>query len=426
MSKVNRRVFLGAAAGLAASGSVVRADARKRKHRIGLIGCGGFGLSVTTIAFQAADVEVVALCDVDSAHLAKATGEIEKLQGSAPKGYKDYREMLDAPGLEAVIIATPPQWHALPFIAACEKKLDIYCEKPLAYDVREGRAMVDASKKAGNIVQVGFQRRQGDAVRQAAQYIREGKAGRIIQVDAQIHYTARRPDRTPQEPPATLDWDVWCGPAPKLPYSPAVGHFHWRLEKEYGHGHLVDWGIHLIDGARNILGESTPRRVWAVGGLYELKEHITTPDMLTVHFEFARCPVVWRHRIWGSAEYRPEVNNGLFFFGEKETVFVTDEQWMIISKDKDTPPQVHAAGGREAQKRHVADFFEAVRTRRPPACPVEDGHRSTTTVQLGAIAYETGRPIVWDESSEQILDNPEASRLLRREYRAPWKHPYQG
>jgi predicted dehydrogenase len=425
MSKASRREFLGAAAALGLSAGLGRAQpADRAAHRIGLIGCGWYGLVDIKAAFEAGPVEVLAICDVDSEHLEKTAVEIAKLQDRRPKTFKHYEELLDAPGLETVFIATPPQWHALPFIAACRRGLHIYCEKPLAYDVREGRTMVDAAARAGNVVQVGFQRRQSDAFRAAYEYVREGKAGRIVQVEANIHYNAPRVDRMPQDPPASLDWDLWCGPAPKLPYSPAVAHIHWRLEREYGHGHLVDWGIHLIDGVRVALGESTPKWVTAAGGLYVLGDHITTPDSLTVHFEFERCPVIWRHRMWGSPEYRPEVNNGIFFFCEEQTIFATDARWMIISKERGQEPVVHEVDAGQTQRRHVADFFEAIRTGRKPNCTVEDGHRSTTTVQLAAAAYETNTRIVWDAAREECVENPAANKLLLREYRSPWKHPH--
>jgi predicted dehydrogenase len=321
-----------------------------------------------------------------------------------------------------VIIATPPHWHALMFIDAVEKGLDVYCEKPLAYDIREGEAMVKAAKKSGRIVQIGFQRRQSKAIRQARQYIQEGNIGRIIQAEAQIHYTAGLRDTTPQEPPSSLDWDLWCGPAPKLPYCPQIGHFAWRLEKEYGHGHLVDWGIHLIDATRWVLGETMPRAVQASGGLYYFKDKITTPDILTVHFDFDTCPVIWRHRIWGAQEYRPEVQNGIFFYGEKGTVFATDKKWIIIPKGKDKQPTVNEIGS-DMGPAHMADFLEAVDNRRQPLCTTEEGHYSTATVKLAMIAYETECKITWDRENQKIVGNPEAAKLLQRSYRRPWKHP---
>ena len=192
--------------------------------------------------------------------------------------------------------------------------------------------MVDAVKKSGRVVQIGFQRRQSAAFKAVREHIQAGHAGKIICAEANIHYTAGTKDPTPQEPPSSLDWDLWCGPAPKIPYSPQVGHMNWRLEKTSGHGHLVDWGIHLIDATRWILGETMPRSVQASGGIYFFKDKITTPDVLTAHFDFAKCPVVWRHRMYGAAEYTPEVSNGIFFYGEEATLFVTDTRLVVIPK----------------------------------------------------------------------------------------------
>jgi predicted dehydrogenase len=430
MEQINRRAFLGAAAiGTVAVASYAARAAETsttdRKLKLGLIGAGWYGMVDVEAAFRAGGVEVLAICDVDSDHLKTSADKIEKLQGKPPQLFKLYQDLLNTPGLQAVIIAPPPHWHALPFIAALAKGLDIYCEKPLAYDIREGRAMVDAARQAGRIVQVGFQRRQSAAIRQARQYIQEGKAGRIVQVEAEIHYTAGMKDATPQAPPTSLDWDLWCGPAPKLPYSPQVGHFAWRLEKEIGNGHLVDWGIHLIDATRSILGETTPRSVQAAGGLYYFKDKITTPDILTAHFDFEKCPVTWRHHIWGATEYNPEVANGIFFYGEKETVFVADDKWIVVPRGKEQEKKVTEAKS-DAGTKHMADFLDAVRTRRQPVCPPEDAYMSTTTVQLAMIAYQSGAKIDWDAKSEQIVGNPEAANLLKREYRAPWQHPYRG
>jgi predicted dehydrogenase len=187
----------------------------------------------------------------------------------------------------------------------------------------------------------------------------------------------------------------------------------------------VDWGIHLIDAARSILGEKTPLRVNASGGLYELKGKITTPDTLTVHFEFGQCPLVWRHRIWGSAEWAPEVNNGIFFYGEKETVFVTDNRWVVIPRGKGQDRRETAVQS-DAGTLLMADFLDCVRTRRAPVCRPEDAWWSTTAVQLAMISYRTGNAINWDLQHEQIPDNAKAAALLKRPYRAPYTHPYAG
>ena len=400
----NRREFIGGVALGAAE--LARAVQAGDKIKLGLIGCGWYGMVDLRAAFKAGGVECVALCDIDSEHLETSAAEVEKLQGSRPKLFKRYQELLDTPGMRALIIATPPHWHALPFIEACRRGLDIYEEKPLAYDIREGRAMVEAAKKSkGCVVQIGFQRRNAEAIQQARKYIREGNAGRIVQVDVQIHFSAATPDPTPQAPPPTLDWDLWCGPAPKLPYSPAIGHKSWRLEAAYGNGHLVDWGIHLIDATRTILGEKTPRMVDAAGGIYELKGKITTPDTLTAHFEFDACPVVWRHRIWGAAEFTPELSNGILFYGEKETVFVTDNRWTVIPREKGKDRRVMDAKS-DAGLLHMTDFLDAVRTRRLPACQPEDAFFSTATVQLAMISYRAKNRVVWDPSASRSPATP--------------------
>jgi predicted dehydrogenase len=429
MSSISRRHFLqraalGAAA-LTQSAAVLRGAEPDRKLKFGLIGCGWYGMVDVEAAYKVGGVEVVALCDVDSEHLSQSADQVEKRQGRRPRTFKHHADLLAVEGLDAVIIATPPQWHALQLTDAVGRGLDVYCEKPLAYDIRECRAMADAVKRSGRVVQIGFQRRQSPAFQAVRDYLRTGQAGKIVCAEATINYTAGIKDATPQPPPASLDWDLWCGPAPKIPYSPQVGHVNWRLEKTTGHGHLVDWGIHLIDASRLMLGESAPRTVSAAGGLYALAGRITTPDVLTAHFEFATCPLTWRHRLWGAEEYTPEVSNGVFLYGERETVFVTDDRWVVIPKGKNaerTVNKVEADNG----KLHMAEFLNAVRTRQPPGCSIEEGVRSTTTVKLAMIAYDTGSKITWDAANEQIVGQPAAAALLQREYRAPWKHPHRG
>ena len=433
MKSFNRREFLGAAALGAAALSPFRslavdapasapAAAPGRKLKLGLLGCGWYGMVDVKAAFKAGGVEVVALCDIDSENLEKSAVEVEKLQGSRPKTFKLYEEMLGAPGLEAVIIGTPPHWHALQVIAAVGRGLDVYCEKPLSYEVREGRAMVDAVAKSGRIVQVGFQRRQSPAYQAVRQFINEGNLGRVVQAEAQIFFTAGTLSSAPQLPPAALDWDLWCGPGPLIPYSPQVGHKNWRLEKTSGQGHLFDWGLHLIDATRVILGEKAPRAVSASGGIFHLQGKITTPDTLTAQFEFERCPVTWRHRLWGSEEHTPETNNGIFFYGEKGTVFVTDNRWSFTPRGKNAERKWYEVKADQGLL-HMSDFLEAVRGRRPAGCTIADAHLSTTAVKLAMIAYEVGARIQWDAAKEQIVGNPAAAKLLKRDYRKPWVHP---
>lgn len=429
MSQANRRDFLRAAA---AAGSLAIAGAApaqpragEQSLRMGVIGTGWYGMVDAKAALKVGGIEVVAVCDVDSQHADQAADELEKLQGRRPQTFKLYQEMLDTADLDIAVIGSPPHWHALHLLACLEHGLDVYVEKPLAYDVREGRALVEAVQgQPGRIVQVGFQRRQSKAYAEVAEYIRAGKIGKVVQVDAQINFRAGILDHAPREPPPSLDWDLWCGPAPRIPYSPQVGHKHWRLEKTTGHGHLVDWGIHHIDAVRMILRLGAPVQITAAGGLHHHKGKITTPDSLTVHFEFESLPLVWRHRLWGATEYSPKVSNGIFFYGEEATIFATDRRWVVIPKDPTKNREAHEAPA-DMNLSHMANFLECVRNRQQPACPIEDAHRSTTAVQLAMIAYESNSVVSWDEAAEQIPGNPAAAVLLKRDYRGPYEHPYR-
>jgi predicted dehydrogenase len=403
----------------------IPAFAQNRKIKIGLIGAGWYGMVVAKAALKVGGVELVAVCDVDTEHLKNSAAELDSLQGSKPKQFKDYRELLDMKGLEAVIIGTPPQWHALQFVEACEKGLDIYCEKPLAYDVEEGKAMMKAVEKAGNIVQIGFQRRQSAAFQKAKELIQDGTTGKIHQIGAQIHYNPVHKDTTIQDPPASLDWDTWCGPAPKLPYRPSIGHKAWRLEKEYGNGHLVDWGIHHIDIIRTIMGMEIPEYFQTNGSLDILKDKITTPDTLNATMHFDECPVIWQHRLWGTGDLNPQFNNGVFFYGEKATLFASDNKLILMPAGRNQSQQEMDIPTPDMQEKHVADFINAVKAKdkRLLSCTTEDAWKSTTTVQLAMVSYYTNSEVKWDAAGKTVTTNPVAAKLLARPYRTGYKRP---
>jgi predicted dehydrogenase len=398
---------------------------RDQKLRIGLIGAGWYGMVITKAALKAGNVEFVAICDVDASHLKNSADELEKLQGSRPGTFKHYQDLLDIKELDAVFIATIPHWHALQFIAACSKGLDIYCEKPLAYDVQEGLAMVRAANRAGNIVQIGFQRRQSKAFQKTRELIDSNKIGNVHQIVAQIHYNPNPQDTTIQDPPASLDWEEWCGPAPKLEYRPSIGHISWRLEKEYGNGHLVDWGIHHIDIIRKIMDEQMPDGFTATGGIRVLKDQITTPDTLTASMAFRKTPVIWEHRLWGNGDATREFNNGIFFHGDKGTLFADDSRVITFPAGKNAQREELSVPTELMQENHVENFLDAVRNKDKSliTCTTEDAFKSTATVQLAMIAYNTGSVVKWDQEKNEIVGNPAASSLLKRAYRGNYIHP---
>lgn len=420
-----RMTTLGSAA--IASSFYIPGSFQNRKIKTGLIGAGWYGMVDAIAALKSGGIEIVALCDVDSDHLKSSAAEIEKLQGSRPADFKYYKELLDVKGLEAVIIGTMPHWHALQFIAACEKGLDIYCEKPLSYDVREGIAMVNAAKKADNIVQVGFQRRQAGSYKKVKELIESDRIGKVHQINANIHYVPGKQDTTIQAPPAPLDWEEWCGPAPKLDYRPSIGHKAWRLEKEYGNGHLVDWGIHHIDIIRKIMDEDMPSAFHTTGGLNVMKGQITTPDTLIADMTFNKAPVIWQHRLWGNGDVNSEFNNGIFFYGEKGILFADDSRVIKFPVEKGAQKEEFPVSTPAMQDNHVANFVEAVRKkdRSLITCTPEDAFKSTATVQLAMISHYTGSAVKWDQEKKEITDNPAASALLKRDYRGKYQHPWK-
>ncbi len=418
-----QKTTLGTVAGVMAFPFI--SSAQNQKLKIGLIGAGWYGMVITKAALETGSVEVIAVCDVDFEHLQASIGEIEKLQGTRPAGYKNYEDLLDVKGLQAVMIGTPPQWHALQFIAACEKGLDIYCEKPLAYDIDEGKAMMAAAKKAGNIVQIGFQRRQSNAFKKAKDLIQTGTLGKVYEIGAQIHYNPILADTTVQAPPASLDWDAWCGPAPKLDYRPNIGHKAWRLEKEYGNGHFVDWGIHHIDTIRYIMDFGMPNSFYTTGGFKALAGQITTPDTLRAVMNFEQCPVIWQHRMWGTGDLNTQLNNGIFFYGEKATLFASDNRLIMMPSGRDKQQEIMDIQTPKMQENHVADFINAVKEKNKNllSCTIEDAFQSTATVQLGMISYYTGSEVKWVAQKQTIVDNKRATELMARPYRKGYKRP---
>lgn len=396
-----------------------------KKLNVGLIGCGWYGLVITKAALKVGGVKVIAVCDVDTKHLKSGADEIDKLQGSRPKEFKNYQDLLEINDLEAVFIGTPPHWHALQFIAACKKGLDIYCEKPLAYDVRESEAMVRAAESTGNVVQIGFQRRQSSSFQTAKELIEQGKIGKVHQIKAQIHYNPNLKDSTVQDPPPSLDWEAWCGPAPKLEYRPSIGHKAWRLEKEFGNGHLVDWGIHHIDIIRTIMGLSMPFALDSTGALVHLEGKITTPDTLNSTLYYDQCPVMWEHRLWGTGDLNTQFNNGIFFYGDKASLFVSDNKLILTPVGKNQQQEERIIESSQEQENHMSNFLNAVKSRNRSllSCPIEDAFQSTLSVQLAMISYYTRSKVNWDAGSLSILNNTDAQMLLERPYRGSYKRP---
>lgn len=437
---MDRREFLqtSAAAGAALSATAALADPPKRTYRAGVIGTGWYGMVNTRhlINEGGRNVEVVALCDVDSRLLRAAAAEVERRTQHRPQTFGDFRDMLRPRNLDIVIVGTPDHWHALNAIAALEAGADVYVEKPICHTYLEGRAMVDTARRHNRVVQVGTQRRSTPHIVAAREFYRQGNLGHVGLVRAFCYYAMRGNENPPDEqPPANLNYEMWTGPAPMRPYNRLVHPRSWRKFNEYSNGILGDMGIHMLDVVRWFADLRYPRRISSTGGIYVLrggKPNIT--DTQTVTYDYGDKTVLWEHRTWGRFE-QPGVGWGVNFYGDRGTLQVTLEGWDFFpngngrpehhaaERDEREDPDYERAVIAPAGRAHWRNFLECVRTRQRPVADIEEGHISTSLCTLGNISQRLGRSVIWDSERERFVHDDEADQLLRREYRAPWQYP---
>src|SRR3954471_4930714 len=316
---MDRRTFIAAtAAGLSISAAaqqrlIAEEIADQKTKRVGLIGCGWYGKNDLFRLIQVAPVEVVSLCDVDKNQMGKAAEIVAERQKSEkkPRLYGDYRQMLKEKDLDIVLIGTPDHWHALTMIAACEAGADVYCQKPISVDVKEGQAMLAAARKHKRVVQVGTQRRSTPHLVEAKEkVVKDGLLGRVGLVEIYCYYHMRNNDNPPvPKPPAFFDYEAWTGPAPLREYDAPeypdlkarLPHRRWwRAFMEYGNGIVGDMCIHMLDMVRWQLDLGWPKRISSTGGVYvQKKAKSNISDTQTATFTFDDFDVVWQHRTWG-------------------------------------------------------------------------------------------------------------------------------
>ena len=447
---MNRRQFLssGAALAVASSGLGRYAEAfADSPLRVGLIGTGWYGKADLLRLIQVAPVEVVSLCDVDSAMLADAAQQVasRQLSKKTPRTYGDYRKMLAEKDLDLVLIATPDHWHALAFLEAVKAGADVYVQKPISVDVVEGQAMVAAARKYGRVVQVGTQRRSTPHLMEAReQIVKTGRLGKVGLVEVYCYYHMRATENPPDTaPPASLDWEFYTGPAPMRPYNKLVHPRGWRAFMEYGNGIMGDMCIHMLDMVRWMMDLGMPTRVSSTGGIFvdkASKANIT--DSQTATFEFPDLRVVWTHRTWGDAP-DPNYPWGATLYGDKGTLrasvmsydFVPQGGGEAVHKDVTYEYEQYPEDKTEKDlERHVApairghmtDLLANMKTRGRPVADIEEGYRSTTACILANLSMKLGRTLEWDHAQGRVVGDEEANRLLRRPYRSPWVHPDPG
>ena len=446
--RITRREFLGASGkaalgvglGIAAANALAtptRAQDKplsaNDKIQIGCIGLGGMGLRNMN-AFMDQGVEVVAVCEVDSNFLNRASDAVEKKQGRKPKAVKDFREVLDMRDVDAVMIATPDHWHALPFIMACEAGKDVFCEKPISHDIYEGQMMVGAAKRYGRVSQINTWQRSVGFFQQAIDFVRTGGLGKVAVCRAWMRGGGGVGKNPITDPPANLDWDFWCGPAPKNPYHAKYHPGSWRVYYDYGTGASGDWGVHMIDIVLLGMQAKHPLEVSSVGGKLVSGENDdrTTPDTLMTVYQFPNWVMNWEVHVGGEGLDGSTVGHGAEFIGEKGKMIV-DREGIKWSPYGDNPGPQDAGvdqgrdqGSRWANADHIADFLKNVKERGKCASDIESMYYTTAACHLSNVSYQAGRSIMWDGEKGVVTGDRDAMncKAYRREYRKPWKLPY--
>ena len=446
---MNRRQFLkrSSASLLALSAAIYvpTTFAAEKTRRVGLIGAGWYGKSDLWRLVQVAPVEIVSICDPDKHMLAGAVEIASQRQKSRqrPRTYGDYREMLKEKDLDIVLVGSPDHWHALHAIAAMEAGADVYCQKPITRDVREGEAMLDAARKHKRVVQIGTQRKSTPhLIDVKKQVVEAGLLGKVGHVEMCCYFHMRANGNPPLEPvPDYLDYEMWTGPAPLRPYDGLPHKRWWRTFTEYGNGIMGDMCVHMFDTARWMLHLGWPKRISSAGGIFVQKEgksNIT--DTQTATFEYDGLDAVWQHRTWGTPT-DPDYPWAVFIYGEKGTLKASTMRADFIPiDDKAKPLHFECVFEREqypedvnekdnelnaapATRRHMRDFLAAIDQGGRPVADIEEGHISTASSILANVAMEIGRPIVYDPQKRVAVDDDDATRRLRRAYRGPWIHP---
>lgn len=392
------------------------------------MGCGWWGNNILRYAVESGRSEIVGLCDVDRNFLDSTAAEVERETGAAPRKYGDFRELLDREKPGIVIVATPDHWHSLVTIAAVKAGAHVYVEKPVSHTLREGRAMVKAAREADRVVQVGTHRRVSPHNVSGREFLRSGGAGKIGMIRAFVHGGGKMDGPEPDsDPPPHLDWDMYCGPAPRRPYNRKIHPKGFRAFLDFANGTLGDWGIHWMDQILWCTDEKYPRKVFSTGGRFIRKDNTDAPDTQSAAFEFESFVVVWEHRLYaGRGAEKADV--GCYFYGTEGTFHMGWRDGWTFYPGRRGGRAVHEDaqlhGEDEENIRELwADFLDAIEKGRRPVSDIEAVHLSSSVCHLGMISLKLGRSLRWDGAKERFDGDPEADKLLQRDYRAPWKYP---
>jgi predicted dehydrogenase len=408
---------------------------------LALIGAGGRGTSVI-LGMQkgSQDVAVKYVCDVDNTRGGRAISELEKQQGFKPERVEDMRRVFDDRDVHAVVICTPEHWHSLGTIWACQAGKDVYVEKNISLSIPEGRKMVEAAAKYSRIVQCGTQNRSAAYAFSARDYIQSGKLGEVVVVKTYCMLPGSQPwFLKPDSPvPDGLNWDLWLGPAPKVPYN-VSRHKAWYDWWAYSGGlAMAGDASHVMDLARMVLGDPDhPKSVYCAGGRVLFDDEREIPDYQSVTFDYERFPLTCESSCYGDylSKTKSEIRYGKDFpdwalnstrieiYGTKGRMFLGRHGggWQVFGENMELVSQEYGVFPDEV---HQQDFIESVRSRKKPNATIEEGQKSATMVHLANLSYRVGgKQLFFDGSAEMITNSEAACMLDNREYRKAFMIP---
>jgi predicted dehydrogenase len=402
---------------------------------LALIGAGSYGTNLILEAAKSGEnIRIKYVCDVDDTRGGRAIAELEKIQGFRPIAIKDMRKLLEDKEVDGVFIATPEHWHALATIWACQAGKDVYVEKTVSHSIFEGQQMIRAAMKYERIIQCGTQNRSADYALTARDYIKIGELGDIVAVhvremlDGPVPFSERENTR----PPDTMDWDMWLGPAPKVPYSLSRNK-SWMYYWDYSGGSVTSGGsIHQLDMARLILGNpGFPISAYCAGGRYFFSDKRDVPDYQMTTFDYGNFVLTLQ-----TGECTPymekegaDVRFGKIYpkwmqnstridiLGTKRMMYVgrMGGGWQVFDKDEKIVAQDK---GIFPLKAHILNYVDCIRTRNQPNGNIVEGHRSSVLIHLSNLSYRTGnKQLIFSPEYETILNDSKAETLAQLTYR---------
>jgi predicted dehydrogenase len=415
--------------------SFATAKTRNANDRVilALIGAGNWGTGLAlNISGLNKNIVIKYICDVDDTRGGRAISEIEKKQGFAPTRVRDMRKVFDDKEVDGVIIATPQHWHALASIWAMQAGKDVYVEKCVSFTITEGQKMVEAAMKYERILQCGTQNRSAEYNFSARDYVQSGKLGEIVAVDVMELDDGPVPFKEKEESsaPDTIDWDLWLGPAPKVPYSLSRNK-SWLYYWDYsGGGELSNGAIHQMDLTRFVLGDpGFPKSVYCTGGRYLFDDKRDVPDYQMTTYEYDKFILTLKTGAFTPymSKASEEVRNGDLFpewklnsekiiiYGTKQVMYLgrMGGGWQVFEKDGKIVAQEF---GRFPLATHLGNYIDCIRSRNKPNAGIVEGHKSSVLVHLANLSYRSGKKQLFFSPEYELITNDDYAKTLAEGY----------